>query len=111
MLNRYLEIKKQMDALDAELDEIKAKLFVKADFAGKASTTLKLDGYKVRIQQKENVTVDQEKAKRFPHLFKTKYEFNSTIFNTLNPMESSMVKECITTKAGKPSFTVEKMEE
>ena len=105
MLNRYIAIKKQMQELDNELDIIKASLYIEAPFDGKESCTFEKDGFKIRIQKKENVKVDQEKAKLHPTLFKVKYEYNAKLAKA----NESAVNECITTSEGKPSFTVEEL--
>ena len=107
MLNRYMEIKKKMAELDSELDTIKAALYVEAVFNGKDSCTFEKDGFKIRIQKKENVKVDQDKAKLHPNLFKVKYEYNAKLAKD----NEAIVNECITTSVGKPSFTVEKLDE
>ena len=73
MYKRYVEIKQQMELLDKELDQIKMKMFDLAVFNGKASATIENEEYKVRIQQKENVTVDQVKASQVENLFKKKW--------------------------------------
>ena len=106
MLNRYMQIKKEMEQLDKELDQIKAALYTEANFGDKSSCTFRKDGYKINIQKKENVKVDQEKAAQVPHLFKTKFEYNAK----LAEKDLAKVNECITTSVGKPSFTIIKEE-
>lgn len=96
-----------MEELDKELDNIKIAIYNKAVFGDKTSTTFTDGEYKIRIQQKESVTVDQEKAKQFPHLFKTKYEFSKTIVDKLSNSDKDTVNKIITTKVGKPQFVVE----
>ena len=105
MLKRYMEIKKQMAELDNELDTIKASLYLEAPFEGKESCTFEKDGFKIRIQKKENVKVDQEKAKLHAAFFKVKYEYNAKLAKG----NEAVVNECITTSAGKPSFVVEEL--
>lgn len=109
MYARFLEIKKQMEQLDKELDSIKCEIFNKAVFDGKSSTTINDGEYKIRIQQKESVTVDQGKAELFSHLFKKKFEFSKTMFDKFSNSDKDSVNSCITTKPAKPNFVIERI--
>lgn len=107
MLNRYMAIKAEMQKLEEELDQIKVALYMKADFGSKKSCSFELDGYKIKIQQKENIKVDQDLASKKPELFKAKYELNTKV--ELTDEERAYVNKCITTSVGKPQFVVERL--
>lgn len=99
----------------AEAQEEVKKLEVEIYNRHKTELNVKLEGtikweeagHRISVVKKLTRTVDQEAAAKRPELFKAKYDFSKTHFNTLSPEQQKEAKEMITTKVGRPSFKVE----
>jgi hypothetical protein len=110
---KWLELKSEIRKLTEQLHEVESDIYIEA----RDGNNLNLNGsktfndgeYKITIKHTESYKVDQEKAAAFPGLFKMKYEFDKTMYKTLNGTAKEAVDEAITITPGKPGFTVERL--
>lgn len=102
--------------------EIEDKLIAQINLEQKeGSTTIKDAGYKLRITQRFNRSIDadllQEIAaehgltEHLSSLFRWKPEINQKVWKDTNEAITTPLLDAITTKAGRPSFAIEKLEE
>lgn len=109
---KYLANKREITKLQEENDKILINLFIRneikiAEKEGDGTVNIFDGDYKITFIKKSTVTVDQNKAKLVPHLFKVKYDYNKTLIKELDNESIKQIEDCITVKPAKPSLSIE----
>src|SRR5881396_275328 len=117
-VERYNELKDILDA--AKNDELKARLelVARSGHTAVGSKTVAMDGFKVAVQNTQNVTLYEpsleevrEKLgddKLFDSVFKIKREYSATGAKALTAEQLEIVADAIIIKPGTPQFKVGK---
>ena len=114
LYERYLLAKENVKKAEEELTQLQCELYVKfeSQLPKDTGTFSTEDGdFKIKIEKKESITVDQKLASVVGIAFRTKYELDKKEYKNLSDEDKKRVDECLTTKPVKPSFTVEKIVE
>lgn len=107
-----LDRKKSIDAaILAKQVDIYNQFKMELDNKPKGTFNFESSGFKVKIVKKETIIVDQRLASVVEVGFRKKYELDAKEYKGLSDEDKRRVEECITTKPGKPSFTVERIED
>ena len=113
-----------IEAKAAEVEAIERRRAIEDALAEELAIDPELDGtvsgeeygFKVKIVGRLNHKVDGQAVMKLPEkiqveLFRWKPELNVAAWKKADAETSALVANCITTSAGRPSITVEKVEE
>lgn len=104
MYQRWIDIKKQINALEEEKLRVESELYTAH---GPGTSTQ--GEYKIKITPRETVKVDQELADVVQVGFRKKYELDKRAYDKLGLKDQNAVNNCITITPAKPTFSVEKL--
>ena len=96
-------------------DRLIASLAIKES---EGSTTIKTDGYKVKVTQRFNRSIDSDMLQEIAaehgithhlgDLFRWKPDINAKAWKDADPSITGPLEQAITTKPGRPSFSIER---
>lgn len=116
-----------IDAKEAERAAVEARRLAEDELidvlameSKEGSETIKVEGYKVKVTQRFNRSIDSEAlqelaaehglSEHLPDLFRWKPEINSKAWSATEESITRPLLGAITTKPGRPSFSIERME-
>lgn len=121
LLEEWIELKRleklYQDSRRAIEDQLLDAIMIPADLDGTITPTVSQD-YKVKITGRMSRKVDSDRIQEIAAehgiidqlsvLFRWKPEINMTVWKATNPSVTDLLLDGITTKPGRPSFTIEK---
>lgn len=110
MYERWLELKKQKDAISAAMIAEEAVIFthLKNQLKDEGSTTINEGPYRVKVITRMNRSIDQAGAEQIGGLgLAKKYSWSKTEYSKLSDEQKHIVNAVVTSKPGKPTFKVE----
>jgi len=121
LLEEWIELKRlgklYQDSRRSIEDQLLDAIMVPADLDGTITPTVSQD-YKVKITGRMSRKVDSDRVQEIAAehgivdqlsvLFRWKPEINMAVWKATNPSVTDLLLDGITTKPGRPSFTIEK---
>jgi hypothetical protein len=121
LLEEWIELKRleklYQDSRRSIEDQLIDAIMVPADLDGTVTPTVSQD-YKVKITGRMSRKVDSDRVQEIAAehgivdqlsvLFRWKPEINMAVWKATNPSVTDLLLDGITTKPGRPSFTIEK---
>ena len=113
LFEEHARYKSQLAEVQKNLLRVESQIYEKHQTALDAKTegTVNIvDGdYKIKVIKRLNRTIDQEKAAELNGLgLVTKFSWSKVEYSKLTESEKLIANEAITTKVGKPTFSLEK---
>ena len=118
---KWLEAKEAENQAKKRRMEIEDKISLRLelDDQKEQTKTHNFDGYKVKIQQRLNRSIDSERLieiatyegilEKVQELFRIKYEVNKKAWESTDDAVTNLLVEAITVKPGRPSYAIEKV--
>ncbi len=107
---QWLQAKEKEQQANAERLNIEIALYKEimeqTEIKREGSTNHEVDGIKINITSRMNVSVDQERAALRPDLFSVKYDYSKTMLKGMTDEDVSVLQDAVTMKPGKPTFSV-----
>lgn len=120
LFDQWLEAKEAERAAVDRRREIEDGLIAAlAITESEGSATIKTDGYKVKVTQRFNRSIDAEMLQEIAaehgithhlgDLFRWKPDINAKAWKDADPSITGPLEQAITTKPGRPSFSIERV--
>lgn len=118
LIEKWLQAKQEEQEAVAKRRELEdmMSVLIGLEETQEGSKTHKVDGYKVKVTQRMNRTIDSEKLDEIVHeegledvvgvLFRTKMEVNKKEWDSADESLTKPLSKAITLKAGRPSYSI-----
>jgi hypothetical protein len=106
LLDKWLEYKEVERNAKEMREQIEVEMYMtlNKEMTEDSQSTWNYDGYKLVIKPNFSVKVNQEEAKMFPDLFKTKYELSYSQYKKSEMKH--VIDNIVTISQTKPTFTI-----
>ena len=112
LYREWIQYKKRADHIKEMMIMVEAKIYTKhqeaLDAKQEGAVSLQDGDYKLKVTKRLNRTIDQQKAAEMNGLgLAKKYSWSKKEYDLLSDADRKIANEAITTKVGKPTFSVE----